>query len=115
MLEVRFTLHLQAWLLRQAAAHCFYYNRSTCHRANAGVWIWPSITQNAYQTAEIVAYKLAVGRNRIVPEYSFLDKRGVGALENVPLDKAEDAAHSGDELNVNWRPEKGAPAGATCG
>lgn len=28
-------------------------------------WLWPSITQNAYQTAEILAALLYVGRNRV--------------------------------------------------
>jgi hypothetical protein len=35
---------------------------------DSGCWIWPSITQNAYQTAEIMAGSLGVGRSRIVPE-----------------------------------------------
>lgn len=34
----------------------------------AGCWIWPSITLNTYQTAEILAGSLGVGRSRIVPE-----------------------------------------------
>ena len=28
-------------------------------------WLWPSITQNAYQTAEILASLLYVGRSRV--------------------------------------------------
>lgn len=35
---------------------------------DAGCWLWPSVTQNSYQTAEIVAGVLGVGRSRIVPE-----------------------------------------------
>jgi hypothetical protein len=38
-------------------------------------WLWPSITQRAYQTGEILAALLGVGRSRLVPEYSFLDPR----------------------------------------
>lgn len=38
-------------------------------------WLWPSITQRSYQTAEILGALLGVGRSRIVPEYSFLDPR----------------------------------------
>jgi uncharacterized membrane protein YjjB (DUF3815 family) len=34
----------------------------------AGCWLWLSITQNSYQTAEILAGVLGVGRSRIVPE-----------------------------------------------
>jgi hypothetical protein len=48
-------------------------------------WIWPSITQRAYQTAEIIAYANNIGRSRIVPEYSFLDARGLGAYEGKQL------------------------------
>eukprot|EP00884_Botryococcus_braunii_P018324 jgi/Botrbrau1/5175/Bobra.0172s0046.1 len=43
-------------------------------------WMWPSITQRSYQTAEILASLFALGQSRIVPEYSFLDPRGLGAL-----------------------------------
>ena len=41
----------------------------------SGCWLWPSITQRSYQTAEILAAVLDVSRSRIVPEYSFLDAR----------------------------------------
>ncbi len=44
-------------------------------------WLWPSITQRSYQTAEILAALLGVGRSRIVPEYTFLDPRQL----NPPL------------------------------
>ncbi|GAX81200.1 hypothetical protein CEUSTIGMA_g8632.t1 [Chlamydomonas eustigma] len=72
-----------------------------------GCWIWPSITQNSYQTAEILADQLGMGRNRIVPEYSFLDKRGLGALEDIPLDKAEAQVRLADVLDCRWRPVAG--------
>lgn len=48
-------------------------------------WIWPSITQRAYQAAEIIAYFNNINRSRIVPEYSFLDARGLGAFEGKSL------------------------------
>ena len=44
---------------------------------DGGCWIWPSITQRSYQTAEILASLLGTGYSRIVPEYSFLDSRQV--------------------------------------
>ncbi len=34
-----------------------------------GCWLWPSITQGAYQSAELIAEQLNIGRSRIVPEY----------------------------------------------
>ncbi|KAF6257018.1 hypothetical protein COO60DRAFT_1461380 [Scenedesmus sp. NREL 46B-D3] len=73
----------------------------------AGCWIWPSITQNAYQTAEIMAGSLGVGRSRIVPEYSFLDARGVGALDGLRVATANQQVLEGDMLDVNWKPPKG--------
>ena len=42
---------------------------------DGGCWLWPSITQRSYQTAEILASLLGTGYSRIVPEYSFLDQR----------------------------------------
>ncbi|EFJ52835.1 hypothetical protein VOLCADRAFT_45644, partial [Volvox carteri f. nagariensis] len=72
-----------------------------------GCWIWPSITQNAYQTAELLSYKLGIGRSRIVPEYSFLDARGLGALEALRLSEAQAAVAAGDVLDAEWRPPKG--------
>ncbi|CAL2261483.1 unnamed protein product [Prunus armeniaca] len=49
-------------------------------------WIWPSITQRAYQAAEIIASVNGVSRSYIVPEYSFLDARGLGAYEGKNLE-----------------------------
>ncbi len=46
---------------------------------DGGCWIWPSITQRSYQTAEILASLLGTGYSRIVPEYSFLDPRYASA------------------------------------
>jgi hypothetical protein len=40
-----------------------------------GCWLWPSITQRSYETAELLSSLLGLGRNRIIPEYSFLDAR----------------------------------------
>ena len=47
---------------------------------DGGCWIWPSITQRSYQTAEILASLLGTGYSRIVPEYSFLDPRQAFSL-----------------------------------
>lgn len=100
-------------------------------------WIWPSITQRAYQAAEIIAAVNGVTRryirlvvpsincsfflfwftiidnlklnallvskscyciicSRIVPEYSFLDARGLGAYEGKKLDSVSEVI----ELNL---------------
>lgn len=68
------------------------------------IYFWPSITQRSYQTAEILGSLLGVGRARIVPEFSFLDPRGLGALEGYSLDEAQQQLEKGDEQSPNWRP-----------
>ncbi|KAK3440041.1 hypothetical protein EUGRSUZ_B00368 [Eucalyptus grandis] len=54
-------------------------------------WIWPSITQRAYQAAEIIASVNRISRSYIVPEYTFLDARGLGAYEGKNLDSVSEA------------------------
>lgn len=64
-------------------------------------WIWPSTTLNAYETAELIALVAHVPRERVVPEFSLLDKRGFGALngrraaEVEPDVRAHDAREHG--------------------
>ncbi|XP_074564194.1 uncharacterized protein LOC141820723 [Curcuma longa] len=68
---------------RQAARAALELNRlGACDES---CWIWPSITQRAYQAAEIIASANGVDRSRIVPEFSFLDARGLGAFEGRSL------------------------------
>jgi len=55
---------------------------------------------------------LGIGRSRIVPEYSFLDKRGAGGLDGTRLGNAERSLRDGDAQDANWRPGPGAAAAA---
>lgn len=48
-------------------------------------WIWASQNQSAQEAAHIIAASLGVRSEQIVPEFSFLDSRGVGALEGTSL------------------------------
>ncbi|KAL2457229.1 Phosphoglycerate mutase family protein [Abeliophyllum distichum] len=66
-------------------------------------WIWPSITQRAYQAAEIIAALCGISRSRIVPEYSFLDARGLGAYEGKKLDSVSEV-YALDSLSPNRKP-----------
>ncbi|KAL9253538.1 hypothetical protein AKJ16_DCAP06680 [Drosera capensis] len=66
-------------------------------------WIWPSITQRAYQTAEIIAFVNKVGRSRIVPEYSFLDARGLGAYEGKALESVSEV-YTSDSISTAIKP-----------
>ncbi|XP_057725528.1 uncharacterized protein LOC130941138 isoform X2 [Arachis stenosperma] len=66
-------------------------------------WIWPAITQRAYQTAEIIASLNAVTRSFIVPEYSFLDARGLGAYEGKNLESVSEI-YASDSVSPNNKP-----------
>ncbi|KAH9621029.1 hypothetical protein KSS87_020626 [Heliosperma pusillum] len=66
-------------------------------------WIWPSITQRAYQAAEVIASVNSVDRSRIVPEYSFLDARGLGAYEGRPLESVSEVYES-DGVSPGLKP-----------
>ncbi|XP_062217678.1 uncharacterized protein LOC133917855 isoform X2 [Phragmites australis] len=59
-------------------------------------WIWPSITQRAYQAAEIIA--AANGVNR-----SFLDARGLGAFEGKSLDALPEV-YASDNISPDMKP-----------
>lgn len=50
---------------------------------------------------------------RIVPEYSFLDARGVGAFDRGLLEIVAADLARGDALSPDWRPPPGAWSG--CG
>lgn len=70
-------------------------------------WLWPSMTLNAYQTAEILASLYSIGRNKIVPEFSKLDPRGCGDLEGGNVDKVKEFIQHGDSMAADWRPPPG--------
>ncbi|KAL2935997.1 Fructose-2 6-bisphosphatase TIGAR B [Bienertia sinuspersici] len=66
-------------------------------------WIWPSITQRAYQAAEIIASVNRVNHSNIVPEYSFLDARGLGAYEGKPLESVSEV-YASDGISPSIKP-----------
>ncbi|XP_031491397.1 uncharacterized protein LOC116258402 [Nymphaea colorata] len=66
-------------------------------------WIWPSITQRSYQAAEIIAAVNSISRSHIVPEYSFLDARGLGAYEGKKLDVVNEVYDS-DRISPSTKP-----------
>lgn len=66
-------------------------------------WIWPSITQRAYQAAEIIASVNGVTRSFIVPEYSFLDARGLGAFEGKNLESVSEV-YASDSISPSIKP-----------
>lgn len=66
-------------------------------------WIWPSITQRAYQAAEIIAAANSINRSKIVPEYSFLDARGLGAYEGKRLEVLPEV-YASDNISSDIKP-----------
>ncbi|KAJ1688264.1 hypothetical protein LUZ63_019654 [Rhynchospora breviuscula] len=66
-------------------------------------WIWPSITQRSYQAAEIIASVNEVNHIRIVPEYSFLDARGLGSFEGRGLATLSEV-YASDEISADIKP-----------
>ena len=77
-----------------------------------GTWIWASITSSSYQTAAILANLSGLGQSRVVPEYSFLEPRGLGALDGLPLGDVMPLLREGDASSLNWRPRRGATRSA---
>lgn len=68
-----------------------------------GAWIWYSQNNAANETAHIIASSLHVRNEQIVPEFSFLDARGVGALEGQPVSFAETEIAKIDAQSVSAR------------
>lgn len=66
-------------------------------------WLWPSITQRAYQAAEIIAAINGISRSYIVPEYSFLDARGLGAYEGKKLESISEV-YALDSISMKTKP-----------
>ncbi len=68
-------------------------------------WIWPSISTNCMETAEVLANELYIRRERIVPEFSFLDARGLGTLDGKPQRIVHASLSDLDKYDINTRPE----------
>jgi broad specificity phosphatase PhoE len=75
---------------------------------NTPAWIWPSINSCSYQTATLLAYSLGMGQSRVVPEYSFLDPRGLGALDGKSMANVVPLLREGDASSPLWKPPRGA-------
>jgi broad specificity phosphatase PhoE len=68
-------------------------------------FIFTSNTERAYETATIIARELRLGQNRVVPEFSFLDARGLGSdLEGTNYEEALNKVHAADlQLGINYK------------
>lgn len=70
-------------------------------------WIWCGTQVSSLETAEVVASSLGVPREQLVPEYAFLDSRGVGELEWGKKEIVEKTVNSVDERGDRSRIELG--------
>eukprot|EP00962_Isochrysis_galbana_P021534 scaffold6354_cov126-Isochrysis_galbana.AAC.11 len=66
--------------------------------------VWYDSGARAAQTAEIVGDVLSVPRTRLVPEYSFLSARGMGALDRGNATLELQRVHAADALDTAWAP-----------
>jgi hypothetical protein len=80
--------------------------RTLGYGANTEAWVWHSIHAAAAQTAQIISSHHGVTLNHVIPEYSFLDQRGYGALEGRPVDFAREVVWTQDALNSDFRPQE---------
>jgi len=79
-------------------------------------WIWTGTEAKASETAEILMTRLNMRRENVVPEYSYLDCRGMGVYEGVEAKKALPVIRSMDETDHYLRMdlgEDGTPNGSS--
>lgn len=77
----------------------------TLQQAEVGqlAWIWASQHESCQETADLLAYELEIRREQIVPEYAYLDSRGVGAMEGSLYKDVRNSLAKMDSTDINWR------------
>lgn len=66
-------------------------------------WIWASQNQACQESADLLAYQLQIRREQIVPEFAFLDARGVGASEGLMYKDVHNSLAKMDSENIDLR------------
>eukprot|EP00953_Heterococcus_sp_UTEX-ZZ885_P037154 19106-Heterococcus_DN1.PRE.4 len=69
-----------------------------------GVIIWHDISSRALETANVLCEQLGIGRERVIPEYAFLEPRGMGLWESGNVTVILPALYRADAQNSLWRP-----------
>jgi len=67
-------------------------------------FVWYSTTARSTQTATRIGELLGIGRERMVPEFTFLDARGLGAFDGGNLSDALLDVYAGDKVNPDYKP-----------
>lgn len=68
-----------------------------------------SLASKCLDTVNIIANTMMIGRNRIVPEFTFMDGRGAGFFDGKPLESAEPALWAMDNQEGGNEGRDGAP------
>lgn len=72
---------------------------------DSDAWIYADVGAGAYETATHLAEGLGVRPERLVPEFAFLEARGVGALNGRPAEVVAAALAAGEAAGgTGWRP-----------
>lgn len=71
------------------------------------LWVWSAVACKATQSAELLLFRMNLRRENVVPEYAFLDARGMGALEGEKEAVLDGLVHANDAQDPLWRMEVG--------
>jgi len=92
----------------RAAADAAAAHMAAALDVDTEAWIYADVGAGAYATATQLAAGLGVRPERLVPEFAFLEARGVGALEGAPAREVAAALAAGEAAGgVSWRPAAG--------
>ncbi|CAB1103667.1 unnamed protein product [Ectocarpus sp. CCAP 1310/34] len=74
----------------------------------ADAFIWADISRVDMDTARILAQELGIRQERVIPEYAFLEPRGMGIFDGkevaTVLPEAEGKVYEKDAVSLTWRP-----------
>jgi len=76
--------------------------------------VWYDSGARAAQTAEILGETLSIPRTRLVPEYSFLSARGLGALDGGNASAILPLVRAADALDSAYMPVRDIACAGTC-
>lgn len=68
-----------------------------------------SLAAKSIDSANIVADKMLIGRDKLIPEYTFMDPRGVGKWDRRPISLVEDALFALDDMEAGDHGYDGRP------
>jgi broad specificity phosphatase PhoE len=68
-----------------------------------------SLAAKCIDTANIVASEMQVGRDKLIPEYTFMDPRGIGKWDRRPISTVESALFAMDEMETRNLGQGGRP------